>query len=442
MGIPLDDGSRIGIIGGGPAGSFFAYFLLTFARRMEMDIHVDIYEPREFNKAGPGGCNMCGGIISESLVQALAIDGIELPASVVQRGIDSYALHTSTHSVKIGTPLKEKRIAAVHRGGGPRDIREAKWGGLDGYLLSLAKELGANVVPVRVAQVARKDGKPQVVLQGETREYDLLVGATGVNMGGWKLYETLGFQPKEPKTTKTYITEIYLGYDTISRVFGNSMHLFLLDIPRLDCAAIIPKGDYLTICLLGEDIDKELIQGFFEHNAVKNCAQNWNLGVGICHCSPKINVLEAVQPFIDRAVLIGDCGATRLYKDGIGSAYRTAKAAARTAIFSGVSAEEFQKHYQPVYRAIARDNRFGLFLFGAIHLIKSVRFVLRGALKMTAREQASPGMAKRMSVVFWDMFTGSSPYRDIFWRTVDPRFLGRLLLECLLPERRKAREGA
>ena len=56
--------------------------------------------------------------------------------------------------------------------------------------------------------------------------------------------------------------------------------------------------------------------------------------------------------------MIGDCGVTRLNKDGIGAAYRTAKAAARTAIFEGVSAEDFRKHYWPVCQAISGDNRF------------------------------------------------------------------------------------
>ena len=61
MGIALEDGSRVGVIGGGPAGSLFAQFLLSFAERMELDLSVDIYEPRDFTKPGPAGCNMCGG---------------------------------------------------------------------------------------------------------------------------------------------------------------------------------------------------------------------------------------------------------------------------------------------------------------------------------------------------------------------------------------------
>ena len=118
--LKLDDGSRIGVIGGGPAGSFFSIFVLDMAQRMGIDLHVDIYEPRDYTSPGPKGCNMCGGIISETLVQNLATEGINLPPSVVQRGIDSYNMHMDVGSVRIDTPLQEKRIGAVHRGPGPR----------------------------------------------------------------------------------------------------------------------------------------------------------------------------------------------------------------------------------------------------------------------------------------------------------------------------------
>src|SRR3972149_6769693 len=91
MPIALEDGSRIGVIGGGPAGALFAYFALTFAPRMDLDLRVGIFEPRDFTKPGPAGCNMCGGIVSESLVQLLALEGIDLPPTVVPRGGGSHA---------------------------------------------------------------------------------------------------------------------------------------------------------------------------------------------------------------------------------------------------------------------------------------------------------------------------------------------------------------
>ncbi|MDO8689458.1 MAG: hypothetical protein Q7R39_05520 [Dehalococcoidia bacterium] len=208
------------------------------------------------------------------------------------------------------------------------------------------------------------------------------------------------------------------------------MQMFLLDLPRLDCAAIIPKGDFATVVLLGHDIDQELVQSFLSSGAVKRCfPDNWDPGKGVCHCSPKINIRETAQPFVDRVVLVGDSGVSRLYKDGIGAAYRTAKAAARTAIFAGVSATDFEKYYTPVYRSIGQDNRFGFLIFGVVHQIKRLKLLLKGTLRMTAREQSQSGAARRMSIVLWDMFTGSAPYRDIFFRTLDPRFVGRLLFE-------------
>ena len=106
------------------------------------------------------------------------------------------------------------------------------------------------------------------------------------------------------------------------------MHVFLLSIPRLEFAALIPKGDYVTLCLLGHDIDKDLIQQFLESSEVRRrMPPSWAPPLDSCHCSPKISMESAVQPFADRLVFVGDCGTTRLYKDGIGAAYRTAKAA-------------------------------------------------------------------------------------------------------------------
>ena len=424
MGIVLEDGSRVGVIGGGPAGAFCAYFLLMFAQRMDLDLEVDIYESRDFARPGPAGCNMCGGIVSESLVQALAIDGIDLPASVVQRGIDSYVLCTDEERLRIEAPHHEKRIAALHRGGGPRDVDKLRWGGLDGYLLGLAEAHGAQRRMARVTDGGWEKGRPYISHEGRATRYDLVIGATGVNSTGWQLFEQLGFRTRPPSTTKTYVTEIRLGEEIVTRHFGTSMHMFLLNLPRLDCAAIIPKGEFVTVCLLGKDIDRDLIKAFFERPAVRRCFPGtWNPGAGACHCAPKINVRETVTPYVDRIVLVGDCGVSRLYKDGIGAAYRTAKAAARTAIFRGVAATDFERDYEPLYRSIARDNRFGWLIFDVVHCIRAVGPLLRGVMRMSAAEQARLDGPRRMSGVLWDMFTGSAPYREIFLRTLDPRFL-------------------
>jgi flavin-dependent dehydrogenase len=427
----LDSGSRVAVVGGGPAGTFFTYFLFEMAERMGMDLSVDIYEPRDFTKPGPAGCNMCGGIVSESLVQLLATEGINLPPTVVQRGIDSYVLHLDVGTVRIDPPRREKRIAAVHRGAGPRGIVDARWHSFDGHLLGLARQRGANVVPERVEGIEFGNGKPRVVTKrGVSEAYDLLAGAVGVNTGALRLFEEMGAGYRAPGTTKTWICEFFLGEETIKLYLGSSMHVFLPKLQNLEFAAIIPKGDYVTVCLLGKSIDKALVERFLALPEVRECfPPDWVIPGEFCRCAPAINIAGAAKPYGDRLVLVGDSGVSRLYKDGIGGAYRTAKAAAKTAVFEGVSEEDFRKHYLPTCQALERDNGIGKVIFGITTLIQHVRAARKGLLQMTAAEQETDGNPQRMSGVLWDTFTGSAPYGDVFLRSLHPMFLGRMLWE-------------
>jgi flavin-dependent dehydrogenase len=425
----LGDGSRVAVLGGGPAGSFFSYFLLDIAQRVGVAPRVDIFEKRIFTKIGPIGCNMCGGIISESLVQTLAAEGITLPPTIVERGIDSYILHMDVGSTRIDTPLQEKRIAAVHRGAGPKGATEVKWGSFDGFLLDMAKSKGANHIQGQVDDISIVDGKPTLrVKGGEPASYDLLAVCVGVNSPTLKLFGELPIDYTPPKTSKTFISEFFLGEETVGKYLGSSMHVFLMNIPRVEFAALIPKGDYVTFCMLGEDIDDELVRRLLDTPQVKGCLPpGWEIPQVFCHCSPKINVKGADPPFSDRLVFIGDCGATRLYKDGIGAAYRTAKAAAATAALHGVAATDFRKHFMPVCRSIERDNLIGKFIFGFNHQIQKIKQDRRGVLGMVLHEQAKTSRPKRMSMVMWDTFTGSASYGDILLRTMHPAFLFGLI---------------
>jgi hypothetical protein len=124
--------------------------------------------------------------------------------------------------------------------------------------------------------------------------------------------------------------------------------------------------------------------------------------------------------------MIGDCGSTRLFKDGIGAAYRTAKAAAKTVAFHGVGAESFKKHYAPLCHRIDHDNLVGKFLFSVATLVQKARFARRGVLRMTRSEQQLPDGPRRMSGVLWDLFSGSASYTNVFLRTLKPAYLGSL----------------
>lgn len=439
----LEDGARVGVIGGGPAGSFFSHFLLEMAARVHRDIRVDIYEPKNLLASGPAACNMCGGIVSESLVQLLAAEGINLPPAVVQRGIDSYVVHMREGSLRIRPPGLEKRIAAVHRGGGPRGMVEKKWDGLDGFLLGLAKRRGARVIAEAVDAIAWEDGKPHVTSRfGTSVPYDLIAVAVGVNGKGHKLLAAIGHGYTPPATRKTFICEFRLGTDLVDACLGSAMHVFLLNLPRLDFAALIPKGEYATLVLLGTNVDPQLVTAVLNAPEVKQCfPPGWDIPADYCRCFPLINVGGPPQPFADRILFIGDAAENRLYKDGIGGAYTLAKAAAKAVVFGGVSANDLRKHYLPACRAMARDNRFGRGIFAITHLIQKLPWSRRGVLRMARQEQEDPGQANRLSGVLWDTFTGSAPYRDIFARAAHPLVVAGLARNTLLALSGWRREG-
>lgn len=429
----LTDGSKIAVIGGGPSGSFFSFFLLDIAKRVDLDIQVDIYESRNFFSPGPPGCNMCGGIISESLVQTLASEGIILPPSVVQRGIDSYVFHTNEGTVLIRTPASEKRIGAVFRGKGPLGIKQGRWESFDNYLLGLACRKGANLIKGRVEKVSYNRGLPEIQMKGaDPRRYDLLGVAAGVNSSTLKLFEDLNSGYHPPETIPTYIYEYLLGSKAIEKHLGSSMHTFLLDLPGFEFAAIIPKGDYITVCLLGTGLNKERVESFFARREVRECLPPaWKWEDHACHCRPKMNIRGSSQAYLNRTVFIGDSGSSRLYKDGIGAAYRTAKAAVSCVVFKGISAEDFTEKYRPSYRKTEADNRKGKFIFSIVGVMKNFPFIRLTILTMASKEQQAPEKPQRMSNILWDLFTGSTSYTDIFLRLVHPFFLAGLVRNML-----------
>ncbi len=438
----LQDGSRVAVIGAGPAGSMFSYFFLSMAETVGLDVDVDMFEPRRFCHRGPAGCNHCGGIVSESLVQRLATEGIRLPDSVVQRGIESYTLHMDVGDVEIATPLLEKRIAAIYRGNGPKESQLLDTHSFDGYLLELAEEKGARAVPQIVTDLRWEDDRVTVFSADQKSDsYDLVVLATGVNSRLLEILENQSGKFERPERTKTFICEFHLGRDVIRETFGPSMHVFLLDIPRLEFAALIPKGDYVTLCLLGDDIDEELMEKFFGSAEVQNCFPGARVPPHVCHCYPRINVRASRPVYGDRLVMVGDSGSTRLFKDGIGAAYRTAKAAAKTAVFHGVDAESFKHHYAPLCRKISNDNRVGKFVFSVASLVQKARFARRGVLRMTALEQANGAGPRRMSGVLWDLFSGSASYTNVFLRTLHPVYIGSLLWNLVAGNLRGASSG-
>ena len=275
----------------------------------------------------------------------------------------------------------------------------------------------------RLVQVKSKGGAFQT--------YELLAVTSGVNTAILKLFRRLDFGYQPPQTTKLLVREYYLGKEAVSKYTGSVFHAFLLDIPGLDYGAIIPKGDYITVCLLSShgDLDTGVMETFLGNPAVKRALPpDFSTENIVCYCSPRINVTGSAQPFDDRVVFIGDSGVSRLYKDGIGAAYRAAKIAANTAVFQGVSRKDFERYYLPFCRKMDSDNSIGKLLFRVIGQIQKKRFAKRAVLSMVSSEQQGSANAEQgMSMLMWDMLTGGAPYHEVLLRALHPAFLTRFI---------------
>ncbi|MBF0400577.1 MAG: hypothetical protein HQL90_07390 [Magnetococcales bacterium] len=429
----LVNGSTVAIAGGGPAGTLTAIFLLDLAAKMRISLAVDIYEPKIFSATGPKGCNMCGGVISESLMQLLATEGILLPPSVVIDTINAYILHTDEESARIEAPRQEMRIATIFRGAGPQGSEKQQplpWKSFDLFLLELALQKGARHLPHAVIGLERREGRPSVITaSAPPLSYDLLVGAVGINQSkNLQLFESFGFGYIRPQTTRAYVGELYLGAETVQSHLGHAMHVFLLNIPHLKFAAITPKGHYATLILLGDQIDAPLVEQFFQAPEVRKCLpEGWEIPVQPCHCQPQIQIGPPVHPFGDRVVMVGDACVSRLYKDGIGAAHRLAKRCALTALVHGVSEQDFNRHYWPSCRGLLWDNRLGHLLFAMDHLFRSSPLLRRGLMGVLKQEHSLSGHACPLSSAFWNTFTGSASYTRIARDMLRPTVLWRLL---------------
>ncbi len=412
--LQLDDGASIAVVGGGPTGSFFSIFALKMAKMMGKDLNVTIFEPKDFTREGPAGCNHCGGVISEIMVQTLALEGIILPDSVVQKGINSFKLHTSYQSTHIETPSEERTIATVYRGGGPRGRIAEDKESFDRYLLNLAIKEGAVHEQKKIDSITYNNKKPVLFSKRwELCSPDLVVGAFGLNATSAKVFEKMGFGYRMPKVTTGAVAEFFFDPEIITEHFGSSIHSFLLPDKNIRMAAFIPKGTYVTVCILGKEINAKTVEQFLELPAVKKIMPHKQSYKPDCMCLPKINLDAPRTAFDDRVIVCGDAGSTRLYKDGLGAAYSMGKSAAKAAVFDGVGKKDFQGAFYQAYKNTNTDNLFGKYLFMVTDLYRKSRIMTQGMVNVIQQEQEKNDGKKLMSSIIWDMFTGNKKYKNV-----------------------------
>ncbi len=423
----LRDGARIAVIGGGPAGCFFALHALDTARQRGLRIRVVIFEGKDFSRRGPTGCNKCAGILSSRLLHNLRHLQLTLPPHIILGEIQTYVLHLEDATVEISRPEPWRRIVSVYRGAGPRlgDLPPAV--SFDSWILDEAQQRGVQVIRERVIEV-KMVGRPVVVTGTSALTCDLVVLATGVNNRPVHL-PNLSYVP--PATEIMSLDEL-----AVSRMSSDQrVHVYFGCPPGALFAGLIPKGPFVNVSLLDHRRTKDDISQFLKLDHVREVLST--NPKRLCGCNPRIAVSAALNFYADRFVAIGDAAVTRLYKDGIGSAFLTAQQAARVALELGVSEAAFREGYAPFCQSIDRDNRIGRMLFALWSRIQGSHRLSQAWLNALNAETELIAAEQYGRRALWSMFTGDDSYkmiaRQLFSFSVCFRLLAGLLRPGLWP---------
>ena len=428
--LKLKNGSTIAVIGAGPAGAFFADFAEQFAREKDLNISIVLFDGKDFTQGGPRGCNLCAGVISETLVEHLKGRGIVLPKEKVQRKIAGYCLNGRAGSFLLTNPLRESRITTVFRGNGPRIASQRGNISFDDYLLEQVRSKGVKVIGqlVKRIELAPDPGNPAKVIYRKGKvesiiEADLVVGAFGLSGNMMRNIESLNFGYRSPRTVRARNLEIYLDDDFINEHFGNNIFAYNLSSAKgMWVASIIPKKEYITVNIVGKrEVKKEDLLKFVDHLVRSNkLPKDWRWSGSLCSCSPKIAVTSARKPFTDRLVMIGDASCSRYYKNGIESAFITAELAALAAFNCGISETAFKlEYYKRIKKIIVKDNLYGWVLFKINNLVAGSAFFSEVMLTV-AGHAPRKGKVNLMRDMLWHMYTGNIPYKMIFLKFVHP----------------------
>jgi flavin-dependent dehydrogenase len=415
--LSLKDNSKVIIIGGGPAGCFFALHTLNLIKERGISLNLKILEQRDFTTAGPKGCNMCAGIIGGRVVDEIGKLGIEIERKVIREDIDGFRVFLDGMSAEI-KKRAGNRVYTVFRSQGPLGVSEEdEIVGFDSFLLKKTVEKGISFEKATVLQVIPGGESENTVIyrtpdgSEHYEKADLVVVACGVNTALTRMFD-YGYVP--PNYWHTCQAEIQLekpeSVQKIIHIFSRKKSPFLF-------TALTPKGRYVTVTGIGRWVKFNDLLYEMEMLSIKKLFPG-ELKV-TCHCHPRIPVSTAEKPYYDRIVMVGDACVSRYLKNGIESALFTSLWAAKTAVEQGIDKDSFERNYKKHYHEyFTIDNRYGKAMFFLHRIVSSSSILSRSSINILKEEAKSQEKQHWLSDILWHMFAGDKPYRRIFRKMI------------------------
>jgi len=392
---PLSDGGRVVIIGGGPAGVACGLACLRLAKVSGLRIAVTIVEGKEFDEERQ--YNQCLGVLSPPL-PALLEHELELPFPWhLSRGeIREYVLRSEHEQLA----LSDEHFPSVA-------LRRVQF---DAYMLQAARERGVQVLPARAVDLEFHEQGVVVYTDSAPLEGEVVVGAFGLDDGSAAMFER--HTPyRRPQSLDTLVTKYHPGEEGMAH-FGPRIHAFLPVDPRIEFAAVTPKGNHLSIALAGRQVDSSLMRHFLTQPGTRSClpalerAGEWDAN-DLRFFKGRFPRSLARGYYGDRYVMVGDAaGLVRAFKGkGVTSAVQTGIRAAETVMGPGFSARAFQDHYRPANQELAGDMPYG----------RTMRLLAIGLARTALLDlvlRAAP-QEPRLRAALFDAVSGRTSFRQV-----------------------------
>lgn len=404
---PLQDGSHVVIVGGGPGGVGAALALTCLAIASQRKIEITLFEGKVF--AGERHFNQCSGVLSPPIVDILQDSlGVKFPHHLVQRQICAYVLHSDQRSILLES--SDPPAYAVRR------IQ------FDDYLLEQARMHGIRIVTGRVTDLEFHSDRVIVYGENGNTEGDVVVGAFGLDYGTAQAFQkATPYQP--PRFLSSIVTKIHPGMEFMEQ-FGNSIHAFLPSDKAIEFGAITPKGNHLAINIAGDRIDAATMNRFLSSRSTQSvlphidCTEDT---ADLRFFKGRFPISQARNFSGDRYVIVGDAaGLVRPFKGkGVNSALLSGAWSADTMMSKGISAVAFDSYHRAC-REITSDLIYGKTMRMVANLMS------KGQLLDLVLHLANRDAHLRQAL--FDAVSAHKSYRAIVHSLTSPSWLARTAL--------------
>jgi len=350
-----------------------------------------------------------------------------LPNEIIQGHIDYIWIHGQWKNFRLRVP-KDAQVYSVFRGSLP-GRRMGRPAGFDGFLLGEAVKAGARIQYGEVQAIAYgTSGMPNLTVRapsGETGWLDasFVSIATGINAHGGFDYRddaliasarrmNPDFVPGKSRKSFTFeldVDEDYLGRNINREIYFieyGSKHL------ALEHTALIPKGRFLTVAMIGRCIDEavlprdslQIVRDFLKLPHIDRILPGIAGAPLACACAPRMTVTTAKSPFGDRFAIIGDAVGSQLNQDGLYSTHATASRLAKTVLHEGIDKQALARGYGKAVKWLVVDNRFGQMVFATSRVAFTMPVVSRVVYQAFATEcKVRDERSRPLSVVLWKL---------------------------------------